>query len=368
MFLLEFEGKQLFKKYGIKTPKSEFVHRNEVFNYTPSIAFPLVIKGQYPTGGRGKAGAVKKVYNLNDFKDAISKIVNIKVGGHLPEYILLEEFVEHDKEYYLGIIMSRFDRKIILLTSKYGGIDIEELATRKDGLLKIEVDPLIGISTHHLRNISLYLTGNIDNKVMTLVNKLYEMFINEELLMVEINPLVLLDEPIALDSKVLIDENSSVRKDLKSYYSYKCNLTHGEQIAREYGFSYVPLGGDIAIIGNGAGLVMATMDLVDYYGGKVGCFLDVGGGASPERVSKAIELVLNELNVKAIFLNIFAGITRCDEVAKGVLEQEDNIKKKNIKIVIRMVGTNEEVGRKMLEDAGYKVFIDMDEAAKEVVK
>ncbi len=368
MFLLEFEGKELFRKYGIATPKSEVIKRDEALDYKPKLDYPFVVKGQYPSGGRGKAGAIRVVKSENEYEEAVKGVLNTKVGGRYPDYLLLEEFIPHDKEYYLGMIISRFDRKFIILASQFGGVDVEELATKPGGLLKIEVDPLVGLSHHQLRNISLYMLGTVDKNLMELVTNLYNLFVSEELLMTEINPLVLLDRPIALDSKVLIDENSSVRKDLTRYSSYTLMLSEGERLAREYGFSYVPLDGDIAIIGNGAGLVMATMDLVDYYGGKAGCFLDIGGGARPERVSKAIELVLKELNIKAIFLNIFAGITRCDEVAKGILEQTKNIRQKGVKVVIRMVGTNEEAGRKMLEEAGYRVFTDMDDAAKEVVK
>jgi len=344
MFLLEFEGKRLFRKYGIATPLHEVVECNLAMQYTPKIKYPLVIKGQYPGGGRGKAGAIKIVNNYDEYKSAVSQILNIRINGHTPKYILLEEYVLHENEYYLGIIISRFNRRIVILASKYGGVDIEELAKRPGGIFKVEINPLIGISPYQLRALSLYMFNEVNNEYMKLVKNLYELFINEELLLAEINPLIHVNGNfIALDSKVLIDENSSVRKDLTTYQSYLKLLSEGEKLARKYGFSYVPLDGDIAIISNGAGLTMATMDLVDYYGGKVGCFLDIGGGASAERVSKAIELILKELQVKAIFINIFGGITRCDEVAKGIISQSENLRKYNVKIVIRLVGTNEEL-------------------------
>jgi len=168
-----------------------------------------------------------------------------------------------------------------------------------------------------------------------------------------------------LDSKVIVDDNSEFRHDLEQYFEYKKFLTWGEKMAREYGFAYVPLNGDVAIIGNGAGLTMATLDLVAYYGAKPACFLDVGGGASAERIAKALEVVMKELNPKKVFINIFAGITRCDEVAKGIVSAVEKLKLPQDKFVIRLTGTLEDVGKEILGEKGFKVYIDMDEAARE---
>jgi succinyl-CoA synthetase beta subunit len=186
----------------------------------------------------------------------------------------------------------------------------------------------------------------------------------------EINPLVVLDDGsvVALDSKVIIDDNSEIRQELSGFYEYMSILTEGERLSKEYGFSYVPLHGEIGVMGNGAGLTMATLDLVDYYGGSPACFVDVGGGASEERIRAALDVMIREIKPRAIFINIFAGITRCDDVARAVVSVVNKLGLDIGRMVIRLTGTNEDIGEEILKEAGFKVFKDMDDAAKEVVR
>lgn len=373
MFLLEYEGKEIFRKYGIPIPKGFVIEKGKSLSLDlvreAGLELPIVLKGQYLMGGRGKAGAVKIVRSESELDQAVKNIFSLSIKGSYPEYILVEEFVEHEKELYLSALVSKPDRAVTILASPYGGVDVEELARREGALLKLDVDPSIGVSNHHLRLISKFLVGKFDKPLMELIRSLYNAVINDDLLLAEINPLAMLDgEYKALDSKVIVDDNSIFRRDLEKFYEYKKFLTWGEKMAREYGFSYVPLGGDIGIIGNGAGLTMATLDLVAYYGAKPANFLDVGGGASAERIEKALEVLVKEIKPKKIFINIFAGITRCDEVAKGIVAAVDNLNLPKEMFVIRLTGTLEDVGKKILEERGFKVYIDMDEAAMEVAK
>lgn len=371
MYLLEYEGKELFRKYGVNTPKGFIISRDddiiekiEIYNMKP----PLVLKGQYLIGGRGKAGAIKIAKKMGELGLYVDELFNLEVKGAKPEYILVEEYIKHEKELYISILVSKASKSITLLASPHGGVDIEEIVMRGGEILKIDIDPMGGLSNFHASTISKFLLRYIDKNLAALVKNLYKMVVNEDLLLAEINPLTIVgDKPIALDSKVIVDDNSLYRHDLTNLYEYRRHLTWGEKQAREYGFAYVPLKGDIAVIGNGAGLVMATLDLVKYYGGEPACFLDVGGGASSERITRALEVVFKEIKPRKIFINIFAGITRCDEVAMGIVEAVSKVDIPKEMFVIRLTGTLEDVGEKILRDEGFKVYKDMDEAAKKVV-
>ncbi len=371
MFLLEYEGKELFKKHGIKVPKGFTISKGDDITQKlkeNNMELPVVLKGQYLMGGRGKAGAVKIARSEDELREKSEEIFNLEIKGAKPEYILVEEFVEHDIELYISILVSKASKSLTLLASRYGGVDVEEIAKSGGEILKLEIDPVGGLSNFHAITVSKFLLGKIDKNFITFVKNLYKLVVEEDLLLAEINPLTIKDgEPLALDSKIIVDDNSEFRHDLTGFYEYKRFLTWGEKQAREYGFAYVPLKGDIAVIGNGAGLVMATLDLVKYYGGEPACFLDVGGGASSERIAKALEVVYKEISPKKIFINIFAGITRCDEVAKGIVEAVSKVGIPREMFVIRLTGTLEDVGEEILRSEGFTVYKDMDEAAKKVV-
>ncbi len=370
MFLLEYEGKTLFKEGNVRIPRSFVIEKGSKPEIPEGFNFPLVVKGQYLAGGRGKAGAVKVVRSMEEFEEAINSISNLAIKGKYPSHILVEEFVPHSKEIYLSVIVSKPDKGYIILASKEGGVEVEELAKKKGVLLKLYVDPISGLLPFHQRIVSKFLFGDMNKSFMNLLKNLFNLVINRDLLLAEINPLAVLEDNsvIALDSKVILDDNSEFRQDITHFYEYISVLTKGEKLAKEYGFSYVPLEGDIGVIGNGAGLTMATLDLVAYYGGEPACFIDVGGGASEERIGTALDVMLTEIKPKVIFVNIFAGITRCDDVARAVVSVTKKRGLNPKKLVIRLTGTNEDIGEDVLNKAGFKVYKDMDEAAKEVVK
>ncbi len=370
MFLLEFEGKQLFKEYNIPVPNSVVFQVTDKFDLSAVPSPPFVVKGQYLAGGRGKAGAVKVVRNLDEFERIANEVSNVVIRGKRPSHLLIEEFFPHEKELYLSLLVSKRDKSIILLASREGGVEVEELAKKPGALLKLNIDPLVGIQPHHLRLVSKFLLGGFNKELMALVKNLFRLVVERDLLLAEINPLAVNNEGrvVALDSKVIVDDNSEIRQDLSKYFEYVSIMTEGEKMAKKYGFSYVPLEGDIGVIGNGAGLTMATLDLVDFYGGKPACFIDVGGGASEERIGAALDVLFNEIKPKCVFVNIFAGITRCDDVARAIVSV---VEKRGIPsdiFVIRLTGTNEDLGEEILNKAGFKVYKDMDEAAKKVVE
>ncbi|MEM0056931.1 MAG: succinate--CoA ligase subunit beta [Candidatus Geothermarchaeota archaeon] len=370
MLLLEWEGKELFKKHGIPVPKSLLIKRGDEIKMPEEFGPPFVVKGQYLAGGRGKAGAVKIVRSQENFVAAVNEVLNIQVGGAYPSYVLIEEFIPHIKELYLSILVSKPDKGYLILAAKEGGVDVEELARREGALLKLFVDPLTGLAEFHKKAVSKFLLNTYNKHLMDLVGNLYKLCIENELLLAEINPLALLEDGkvVALDSKIIVDDNSDFRQDLKKYYEYTSVLTTGEKLAKEHGFSYVPLRGDIGIMGNGAGLTMATLDLVDYYGGRPACFIDIGGGASEERILKALQVMIEEVKPKIIFINIFGGITRCDDVARAIVAAFTKQGIDPSRVVIRLTGTNEDIGEAILRENGFNVFKDMDEAAIKAVE
>lgn len=372
--LYEFEGKELFRQYGIPIPSGKVIsNMSQIDEVIDEIGFPMAIKAQVLVGGRGKAGGIKIVDNFDDAKNFIKKLFEEGVAGIPVKYILVEEAVNIDRELYLSITIDRSERSYVVLASTEGGVDIEEIAAKyPDKIIKRNIDPFIGLRDYDIRAITkrLGLSREQGPILMDIIKGLYRMFIELDADLVEINPLAVTKDGklLALDSKVIIDDNAIFRHlDIASQERITRDLTETERIAKQYGFSYVELDGDIGIIGNGAGLTMATMDLVYSFGGKPANFLDIGGGARKERVKEAVKLLLRKPRIRAIFINIFGGITRCDEVALGIIEaiQEVEVKKP---LIIRLVGTNEEEGRKILMKTGVKCYDNDEEAAKEIVK
>ncbi len=378
MFLLEYEGKKIFERYGVPIPKGVVLDVDDTIDAgslrtrldEAGLNPPYIVKGQYLFGGRGKAGAVKKASSFEDLLEKLDEVSRVVIRGRRPSHILVEEYIPHEDELYISLLASKSDKSYIILASRYGGVDIEEMAEKGVEIARIKIYPDEVLPESIGKTLSKVFF-NMDSRwgeVLDFTRRLFDVVVNEDLLLLEINPLVYTDRGfIALDSKVIVDDNSGFRRVLSNYFEYKAFLTEGEKVAREVGFAYVPLDGDIAVIGNGAGLVMATLDLVAYYNGRPACFLDVGGGASSERISKALEVVYREVKPRKIFLNIFAGITRCDEVAKGVVEAVNRVGIPKEMFVIRLVGTLEDVGRDILSREGFKVYKDMDEAARKVV-
>ena len=344
MKLKEYQGKKIFQEHGLKIPDSFLITDPEQIK---EIEGEVVLKAQVFYGGRRKEGLVQ-IATQENAKEKAEQIFKKRV-----KEILVEKKIEIKKEYYISITIDRTKKKSLLIFSAEGGIDIEELAEKHpEKIKKYVID-----ENFSPKNVSKEI--GIDQYV---IEKLYKIFQDYDAELVEINPLILADEGlVALDSKIIIDDNALFRQDFKKDES----LTELEKKARKADLNYVELGGNIGIIGNGAGLVMSTLDMVNYYGGKVANFLDVGGGANKEKMEQAIDIVLTK-KPKGLFINIFGGITRCDEIAQGLIDYK---KKHNITIpmVIRMIGTNEKEAKKILEKNNMHFINSMEEGAKKIV-
>lgn len=379
MFLKEFEGRALFRKYSLPVAPSVLLNNTTDFREAldafvdehPNVA-AFVLKAQILSGKRGKGGGILFA-DRSKVSQEVDQFFGKEVNGHVVREILVQEKVDIQKEFYLSMALDRSRACLIAIFSEEGGVDIEELAQHSPEKI-LEV----ALSEDWEKSLSLFrealkehssLANTVQEKIIEVAEHLYRLCYDEEALLAEINPLILSkdDQLIAADSKVTIDNNAL---DRHPDYNHRDVRGHSalELEAREYGLAYVELDGNVAIIGNGAGLVMATLDAVDEYGGDHASpanFCDVGGGASAEMVKKALEIVLQKEGVQALFINVFGGITHCDEVAKGILDAQKN-KKYEIPMVIRMVGTNDEEARKLLNEAGMKAYLSFEEAAKNV--
>jgi succinyl-CoA synthetase beta subunit len=369
MRLYEYEGKLLFSSAGIKVPGQVLLRTPEdAERAAGSAKYPVVLKAQVLVGGRGKAGGVKIARNPDEFVRYAREILNMTIRGEKVAAVLAADYVNIERELYLSIIVDRSTRKYLILHSDKGGVDIEEVARQSpEHIFRTTFDPFVGIKEYHAREVArnLGLGAQFTGRVLDLLRKMYEgVMLRYDADLVEINPLAVSgQELIPVDAKVTIDDNAQepVVEELKRV------LGRDPSEGEVHEFNYVKLDGYIGIIGNGAGLTMATMDEVQRFGGKPADFLDIGGGAERGIVKDATKLLLSDPDVKAIFINILGGITRCDEVASGVVEALGESKDKK-PIVIRLVGTNEEEGRRILERAGISYYTEMDEAAQAAVR
>lgn len=365
MKLHEYKAKEIFSKYGIPVPNGILVKDS---NELKEFKFPVVLKSQVLVGGRGKAGGIKFADNLDDAREKINELLNMKIKGLPVKLVLVEEKSDIQKEYYVGFVVDRTAKRNVLILSSEGGVNIEETAQKSpDKVVKLEIPPEKGLQNYEVRNLakSLGIKGKEMVSVAGIANNLYKAFMDYDAELAEINPLAITpDGLIAVDAKMNIDDNSLYRhKELKREFARSEEYTEIEKKAKEAGLSYVDLEGNIGVIGCGAGLVMASLDTLKLYGGKAANFLDVGGGANAENMKQALELVSMTEGVKSIFINIFGGITRCDEIAKGIVDFAPKIP-----ISVRMMGTNEEEGKKILIENGYSVSDTIEESAKEAIK
>ncbi len=369
MRLYEYEGKVLLSKAGIKVPNQVLLRTSEdVDRQAQKVKYPVVLKAQVLVGGRGKAGGVKIAKDPGEFVRYAKDIMGMTIRGEKVYAVLATDYVQIDRELYLSIIVDRSTRRYLILHSDKGGVDIEEVAKESpEHIFRTYFDPFVGIKEYHAREVSrnLGLDQSYVPRVLDLLRRMYEgVMLRYHADLVEINPLAVSGpELVPVDAKVTIDDNapSQVVEDLKEV------LGRDPSEGEIHEFNYVKLDGYVGIIGNGAGLTMATMDEVQHFGGKPADFLDIGGGAERDIVRDAVKLLLSDPDVKSIFINILGGITRCDEVASGVVEalKASQVKKP---IVIRLVGTNEEEGRRILEAAGIPYYTEMDEAAQAAVR
>ncbi len=371
MKIHEYQAKQVLAKYGVPTPQGEVAFTpDEVKGIAEKFGKLVVVKAQVHVGGRGKAGGVKLGKTPQEAYEVGSQILGMDLKGLTVKKVLVEEGIAIDKEYYLGMIFDRDARKVVVMVSAEGGMDIEEVAeTNPEAIAKVWIDPALGLTDYQIRQ--LIFGAKLDRAYVKEISKflrgLYNAFIGSDATLAEINPLVITKDGtvIAADCKMDIDDNALFRQPELALLQESEEDNAIENEARERGLTYVHLDGDIGIIGNGAGLVMTTLDAVGREGGKAADFLDIGGGAKAAVVKNALEVVMME-KPKGVLINIFGGITRCDEVAKGVLEATSGMEI-NVPIVVRLSGTAEEEGRKLLEGSSLIPAASMQEAAKKVV-
>ncbi|HRO50999.1 MAG TPA: malate--CoA ligase subunit beta [Hyphomicrobium sp.] len=369
MDIHEYQAKELLSKFGVPVPRGGLAYSPEQAVYRAhEIGGPKwVVKAQIHSGARGKAGGIKVCSNENEIEQAAQgllgkKLVTIQTGpaGKLVSRLYIEEATDIDKEIYLSFVMDRAAERIVVVSSAAGGMDIEEIShSQPDTIIKVVVDPAVGMQGFQAREVAfgLGVDPEIVSKLERVILGCYRAFRDLDANMLEINPLVITKQKgvIALDAKMSFDENALFRRPQIAELRDKSQEDPRETYANDRGLSYVGLDGDIGCIVNGAGLAMATLDMIKLAGGEPANFLDIGGGASPERVTKSFKAVLRDKNVKAILVNVFAGINRCDWVAKGVV---DAIKELEIKvpIVVRLAGTNVEEGRKIIDQSGLTMI------------
>jgi len=373
--LFEYEAKEIAQQYGVPVPKgltaSSPQEAREAFL---KIGPPSIIKAQVLVAGRGKAGGIKPASTPEEAEEVAQSIFSITIKGEKVAKVLVEQKLASKHERYVSIVVDRGSRCYTILCSTEGGVDIEQVADQHpEKIIRHKIDPLIGLQEFEARAVAKQLgySGKQMNQVASIINKLFQIMLDYDAELIESNPLIETEsgELIAADLRILVDDNSLYRheKFLERMRTFEPDMTPLEVKAREKGLAYVELDGDVGIIGNGAGLVMATLDMILDYKGKPANFCDVGGGASEERIAAALEIVLSNPRVKVLLINIMGGITRCDDVARAILDIQ---KKMGITkpMVIRLVGTNEKEGRKILAAAEIPSLNSMEEAAAKAVE
>lgn len=375
MKLLEYEAKEYFRRHGIPTPQGRMITTpREARDYTTGLGKPVVIKAQLPVGGRGKAGGVRFADTPEEAAEVADALLGMRIKGLTVEKLYVEEKLRIVNEIYLGVTVDRRNKAYVVLASSEGGMDIEEVAAKTpERIVRHLVDPVHGLRSYH-GNLVAKRLGYGGRKMLqfaAVVESLYELAVEMDAELTEINPLAEVeDEFTAADARLNVDNNALFRhRELEERLleSYQSELTEREMKARSKGLTYVELDGNIGIIGNGAGLTMATLDTVMLYGGRAANFLDLGGGAAPERIDEAAKFVLGDERTKTLLVNVLGGITRCDHIAEGVVAARREVAVEK-PIVVRMMGTNEEEGRKILKEAGVETLGSMEEAAELAVK
>ncbi|HHT34426.1 MAG: ADP-forming succinate--CoA ligase subunit beta [Proteiniphilum sp.] len=370
----EYQAKEMFAAYGLPVDKSIVCRSVEdaVKAYEQLDAQKVIVKAQVHTGGRGKAGGVKLADGEAELRKHAADILGMDIKGFTVDRILVGQAVHIDKEYYVSYVIDRSSKAAILMLSREGGMDIEEVArTTPEKIHKFVIDPSIGVPDYLAREAAFTLFDDIAlvRKAAPVFQKLYKLFVANDASLAEINPLVLTREGeiMAIDAKMTFDDNALYRHPKTAALNEPSEEEKKEQSAKSKGFSYVHLGGDIGCMVNGAGLAMATMDMIKLYGGNPANFLDIGGSSNPTKVIEAMKLLLGDKNVKVVLINIFGGITRCDDVAQGLLEAFRQIRTE-VPIVIRLTGTNEKEGRALLQGTHFHVAETMGDATQMAVK
>ncbi|MFO7584652.1 MAG: ADP-forming succinate--CoA ligase subunit beta [Anaerolineales bacterium] len=372
MKLHEYQSKTIFSKYGIPIPKGRVAATAvEAKHIAEELGGRVVIKSQVLVGGRGKAGGIKLAKDPAEAEQLATQILGMEIKGLPVRKVLVDEAASIDQEIYLGITNDRAARKPVIMASAAGGVDIEEVAAKTpEKIIKVHVDPLLGIRDYQTRDIAsgIDLPREHWKTFSVIVKGLWQAYLDNDATLAEINPLVISkDKLVAVDGKMMIDDNAIFRhSDLNEMRDLDVEAP-SEIEARKYGLTFIKLDGDIGCMVNGAGLAMATMDIIKLFGGEPANFLDIGGGAGADKVAAAMRIILSDPNVKAILFNVFGGITRGDEVAKGILAAMEEVKPK-VPMVIRLVGTNAEEGRRLLADADMITAETLADAAQKAVK
>ena len=384
MKIHEFQAKELFKQYEVPVPNGGVAKEAaEAFRIAESLKkLPVVVKAQIHAGGRGKGGGVKLSQSLEEVKENANAILGMNLVTHQtgPEgktvkQVLIEEGLEIKKELYLSLIIDRETANIMIIASEAGGVEIEEVAaSTPEKIIKVQINPLLGIQPYHGRQAAfgLNLPKDAIKPFTQMLNQLYKLFVDRDCSLVEINPLVLTadDQVIALDAKMDFDDNALFRhKDILENYRDLDEEDPLEVEASKYNLNYINMDGNVGNMVNGAGLAMAVMDTIKLAGAEPANFLDVGGGATAEMVENGFRIILSDEKVKGILINIFGGILRCDVLAQGVVAAAKNMDIR-VPVVVRMEGTNVEEGRKILEESGMKLFtaVDMKDAGEQVAR
>jgi succinyl-CoA synthetase beta subunit len=376
MDLLEYQGKQLFAKHGVPVPDGRPAKTvDEALSAADALGYPVVVKAQVLVGGRGKAGGVKLAKDRSEVEQHATAILGMDIKGHTVHELYVEAASDIDEEYYAAFVFDRSAKKTMAMFSKMGGMDVEAVAeTDPEAMRTLHVDPLLGFQDFHGRRLAFEagIPADVIRPVGAMLAKLYATYVGEDAMLVEVNPLLITKarEVVALDAKVTLDGNALFRHPDSAGYGDVGAADPQEQMAKERGLTYVKLDGDIGILGNGAGLVMSTLDVVAQAGGSPANFLDAGGGSKADAITSAVEVILSDPKVKAVLFNIFGGITRCDEVAKGLIEAFAQIEP-TVPFVVRLNGTNEQEGQALLADANLPnvhTETTMDGAAAKVVE
>jgi succinyl-CoA synthetase beta subunit len=372
MKLHEYQSKQIFAKYGIPIPKGRVAATAiEAKQIAEELGGRVVVKSQVLVGGRGKAGGIRLAKTAKEAEEVANQILRMEIKGLPVRKVLVDQAANIDQEIYLGITNDRAARRPVFMASAAGGVEIEEVArTNPEKIIKVHIDPLLGLRDYQARDIAIGIDLPKDywKSFGEICRGLWRVYVECDATLVEINPLVILKEKtlLALDGKMLLDDNALFRHPDLAEMRDVDEEAPAETEARKYGLSFIKLDGNIGCMVNGAGLAMTTMDIVKLFGGEPANFLDIGGGAGADKVAAALRIILSDKNVKVILFNVFGGITRCDEVARGILSALDEVKP-TIPMVVRLVGTNAEEGRKLLADAHMITAETLADAAKKSV-
>ena len=382
MNLHEFQAKQLFSRYGIPTPQGQVVTSgSQARQAAEQLGGKLwVVKAQIHSGGRGKAGGVRIIDTLDGVADAAYDLLGRRLVTHQTlkhgltiNQVLVEQPSSIQRELYIAVLIDRVSQRIVFMVSAQGGMDIEAVALKEPlAILNLFIDPIVGLQTYQCRRAGFFLElqGEAFKQLQHVMQGLYQLFIENDVNLVEINPLVVTDknELLALDAKLNLDDNAVFRHSELAAMFDPAQEDEAEVVAQQHGLNYISLDGEVACMVNGAGLAMATMDLIKQEGGQPANFLDVGGGTTADRVAHAFKLILSDAKVKSILVNIFGGIVRCDLIAEGIIQAAKEMGL-SLPVIVRLEGTNAELGRELLTNSGMTIRVadNLTDAARQAV-